>query len=52
VKYEHTCLNESEDGVQLYNGLQKYFSFYNYERPHQSLEYKTPAERYLQKKAA
>lgn len=52
VKYEHIYLHVAEDGVQLYEGLQEYFSFYNHERSHQSLEYKTPADCYLQKKAA
>ena len=46
VKYEHIYLYVAEDDVQLYNGLQEYFSFYNNERSHQSLNYKTPAERY------
>ena len=52
VKYEHIYLHVAQDGVLLYEGLQKYFSFYNHERSHQSLEYKTPAECYLQKKVA
>ncbi len=52
VKYEHIYLHVAEDGVQLYEGLQEYFSFYNHERSHQSLEYKTPADCYLQKKVA
>ena len=52
VKYEHIYLHVAQDGVLLYEGLQKYFSFYNHERSHQSLEYKTPSECYLQKKVA
>ena len=27
-------------------GISRYFQFYNYERPHQSLEYRTPADLY------
>ena len=46
VKYECVYLNAFEDGVQLYEGLQKYFQFYNTERLHQSLEYKTPETAY------
>jgi len=42
VKYECVYLNVFEDGVQLYEGLQKYFNFYNTERLHQSLNYQTP----------
>ena len=46
VKYECVYLYAFEDGVQLYNGLQQYFTFYNHERMHQSLDYKTPASLY------
>ena len=31
-----------QDGVKLYEGLKEYFRFYNHERSHQSLAYKTP----------
>lgn len=47
VKYENIYLNAYEDGVQLYNGLEKYFRFYNHERFHQSLDNKKPAALYL-----
>lgn len=46
VKYENIYLNVYEDGVSLYQGLQGYFEFYNTERFHQSLGYKTPADLY------
>jgi putative transposase len=46
VKYECVYLNAFEDGVTLYNGLEKYFHFYNNERLHQSLNYKTPSAIY------
>lgn len=52
IKYEYVYLHAVEDGVQLYDGLNKYFSFYNHQRPHQSLEYKTPGSCYLKMKAA
>jgi putative transposase len=48
VKYECVYLYAFEDGVQLYEGLKKYFDFYNNERGHQSLDYKTPAMLYRQ----
>jgi putative transposase len=48
VKYECIYLRAFEDGVQLYQGLQEYFQFYNHERIHQSLAYKTPASLYQQ----
>lgn len=46
VKYECIYLHVFEDGVQLYEGLQKYFRFYNCERLHQSLDYETPESQY------
>lgn len=46
VKYEHIYLYVYEDGLTLYQGLQQYFSFYNDERRHQSLNYQTPATMY------
>jgi putative transposase len=52
VKYEHVYLHVAEDGVQLYEGLSRYFLFYNQQRPHQSLGYETPEVQYLKKKAA
>ena len=48
VKYECIYLHVFEDGVQLYEGLREYFQFYNHERIHQSLDYKTPASLYQQ----
>jgi putative transposase len=52
VKYEYVYLHVAEDGVQLYEGLMEYFSFYNQQRPHQSLGYETPEARYMKMKAA
>lgn len=46
VKYECVYLRAFEDGVQLYEGLKKYFDFYNHERLHQSLNYETPGTLY------
>jgi putative transposase len=52
VKYEHIYLHEYASVPELVKGLDRYFTFYNYERPHQSLSYLTPAEVYLQAVAA
>ncbi len=52
VKQEHVYLNPCETGDELWLGLDGYFRFYNDERLHQSLGYKTPASRYLLKKEA
>jgi putative transposase len=44
VKYEHIYLMDYAYVPDLEAGLHRYFSFYNHERPHQSLAYGTPAE--------
>lgn len=46
VKYECVYLFTFDDGVKLYEGLKQYFHFYNTERLHQSLDYKTPESLY------
>jgi putative transposase len=46
VKYEEIYLREYADGWALQEGLAQYFRFYNEERPHQALAYRTPAEVY------
>ena len=43
VKYEEVYLNEYANGMAAFSGLNDYFPFYNEERLHQSLGYKTPA---------
>jgi putative transposase len=44
VKYEDIYLKDYASGPALAVGLDRYFRFYNQERPHQSLAYRTPAE--------
>ena len=44
VKYEHIYLMDYAHVPDLETGLRGYFQFYNRERPHQSLGYRTPAE--------
>jgi putative transposase len=44
VKYEDIYLNEYATVPSLHTGLHSYFTFYNDERPHQSLGYRVPAE--------
>jgi putative transposase len=43
VKYEDIYLRCYEMVPELHSGLRRYFGFYNEERPHQSLDYRTPA---------
>ena len=47
VKQENVYLNAYENGQELYAGLTEYFNFYNHKRPHQSLDYKCPADFYI-----
>lgn len=47
VKYEYVYLREIPSVQALQEGLGHYFTFYNHERFHQSLDYKTPAQVYL-----
>jgi putative transposase len=46
VKYEEVYLKAYQDGRDARIGLGNYFRFYNTERPHQALGYRTPAEVY------
>jgi putative transposase len=43
VKYENIYINGYEGVPELKRGLGQYFRFYNEERLHQSLDYRTPA---------
>jgi len=43
VKYEDVYLKRYDTVPALFTGLTHYFTFYNQERPHQSLAYQTPA---------
>jgi putative transposase len=46
VKYEDIYLHGYETVPQLQQGLVRYFGYYNQERLHQSLDYRTPAAVY------
>lgn len=46
VKYENVYLHAYADGLELYRGLKDYFDFYNNQRVHQNLGYKTPWSKY------
>jgi putative transposase len=43
VKYEDVYIKDYGSVVELETGLTEYFQLYNYHRPHQSLNYQTPA---------
>jgi putative transposase len=42
MKYEYWYLADHRDGLEVEHGLRTYFQFYNTERPHQALGYRTP----------
>jgi len=46
VKYEDIYLKNYGTGGELHAGMEHYFGFYNTERPHQALNYQTPASVY------
>ncbi len=46
VKYEDIYIQGYDTVPGLHRGLATYFAFYNDERPHQSLDYRTPAAVY------
>ncbi len=47
VKYEEVYLHDYASPREARHGLATYFQFYNHERPHQALDYRTPAELYF-----
>ena len=47
VKYENVYLHDYGSPREARQGLSHYFDFYNHERPHQSLHYRTPAQVYF-----
>ena len=46
VKYEDIYIKDYELVPELVSGLTAYFQFYDEDRPHQSLDYRTPGEVY------
>ena len=49
VKYEEVYLHEYATPREARQGLTRYFDFYDQERPHQALAYRTPAQVYYGK---
>ena len=44
MKYEEVYLKAYESVAEAKAGIGQYLRFYNNERPHQALEYRTPAQ--------
>jgi len=51
VKYEEVYLKDYANVPEAIKGINRYFKFYNTQRPHQSLGYKTPEQVYFSNKA-
>jgi putative transposase len=47
VKYEDIYVQDYGGGLDAGRGLGRWFDSYNQERPHQALDYATPADVYL-----
>jgi putative transposase len=52
IKYEEVYLKSYNSVNEARMQLMDFVEFYNHQRPHQSLKYKTPAEVYFAKKIA
>ena len=48
LKYEEVYLHDYDSPREARQGIGRYLDFYNFERPHQSLDYRTPAEIHFQ----
>ena len=44
LKYEEVYLKNYQKVPEAKKSFKNYFNFYNHERPHQSLAYKTPGD--------
>lgn len=49
VKYEEVYLKDYQSVHEAKQGISDYMNFYSHERPHQSLNYRMPAEVYFDK---
>ena len=52
LKYEEVYLKAYTDGREARSQIGEYFRFYNTQRPHQALGYRTPAEVYTSEREA
>ena len=50
VKYEEVYINAYSSVIEAKHRLGKYLEYYNYERMHQALNYKRPANLYFGKR--
>jgi len=50
LKFQDIYIKDYQTVMELMSGLDAYFQFYNYERPHQSLDNQTPADVYFERR--
>jgi putative transposase len=46
LKYDLIYVSDFADGIELHGAISRFITFYNYERPHQSLHCSTPAHQF------
>ena len=46
VKYDDVYINDYQTAPELATGLRRFFDFYDWQRPHSALDYRTPSEVY------
>jgi putative transposase len=51
VKYDYVYIKMPSDGLELYQGLKKYFDYYNHRLCHQGIDNKIPARLYFKQAA-
>ena len=51
MKYEEVYLHDYAHPKEALLNLFSYFEFYNHRRPHQALDYRTPAQLYFGQEA-
>ena len=47
IKYEDVYRKDYQRVPEVQTGIGRYFGFYHHRRPHQTLDYRTPAEVYF-----
>jgi putative transposase len=48
VKYDYVYIKVPSDGLELYQGLNEYFDYYNNQLCHQGIDHQVPANKYYQ----
>ena len=52
IKYEEVYLKAYQNGTEARKGIGAFLDFYNRDRPHQALEYRTPIEVFQEEQVA